>query len=77
ESMEPTIANGSIVLVKQVDELSNGDVGIFSVDGEIMCKRYCINGADIILKSDNQSGVFSDIDVSGAECLIRGKVIFE
>lgn len=77
ESMEPTIANEAIVLVRKVNELSNGDVGIFSVDGEIMCKRYCVNGADIILRPDNQSGGFSDIDVSGAECLIQGKVILE
>lgn len=76
-SMEPTIADGSVVMVKQVDVLSNGDIGIFSINGEIMCKRYCIDNAGIILKPDNQSGDFCDIDVSKVECAIQGKVLLE
>lgn len=76
-SMEPTIADGSVVMVKQVDVLLNGDIGIFSINGEIMCKRYCIDNAEIILKPDNQSGDFFDIDVSKVECAIQGKVILE
>lgn len=76
-SMEPTIADGSVVMVKQVDVLSNGDIGIFSINGEIMCKRYCIDDAGIILKPDNQSGNFGDIDVSKVECAIQGKVLLE
>ena len=76
-SMEPTIADGSVVMVKQVDVLSNGDIGIFSINGEIMCKRYCIDDAGIILMPDNQSGDFCDIDVSKVECAIQGKVLLE
>lgn len=76
-SMEPTIEDGSIVMVKQVDVLSNGDIGIFRIGGEIMCKRYCIDDAGIILRPDNQSGNFCDIDVSKVECAIQGKVLLE
>ncbi|MEG2959194.1 MAG: S24 family peptidase, partial [Oscillospiraceae bacterium] len=67
------IANEAIVLVRKVNELSNGDVGIFSVDGEIMCKRYCVNGADIILRPDNQSGGFSDMVFREQNVQFRGK----
>ena len=75
--MEPTIVAGSVVMVKQVDVLSNGDIGIFSINGEIMCKRYCIDDAGVILRPDNQSGDFCDIDVSKVECAIQGKVLLE
>lgn len=77
KSMEPTIEDGSVVMVKQANELSNGDIGIFSINGEIMCKRYCVNSTGILLKPDNQSVDFCDIDLSKGECAIQGKVIFE
>lgn len=75
KSMEPTIHDGSILMVKQVDTLSNGDIGIFNVNGEIMCKRYCTNGLSITLSPDNHSGEYSDYDVSKVECTIQGKVL--
>ena len=39
DSMEPFIMDGSIVYVNR-DPLSSGDVGIFCVDGELLCKQY-------------------------------------
>lgn len=39
DSMEPHIADGSIVYVNH-DPLASGDVGIFCVDGEMVCKQY-------------------------------------
>ncbi len=39
DSMEPYIADGSVAYVNR-DPLSSGDVGIFCVDGEILCKQY-------------------------------------
>ncbi len=38
KSMEPTILDQSTVFVKIVAELQDGDVGIFVVDGNVMCK---------------------------------------
>ena len=73
--MEPTIMDGSTILVKQVEDLLDGDIGIFNVNGEIMCKRYIVNGEKIILKPDNESGMFSNIDTSQAECILQGKVL--
>lgn len=39
DSMEPHIADGSAVYVNR-DPLQAGDVGIFCVDGEMVCKQY-------------------------------------
>ena len=39
DSMAPWIADGSVVYVNR-DPLREGDVGIFCVDGEILCKQY-------------------------------------
>ena len=39
DSMEPYIMDGSIVYVNR-DPLASGDVGIFCVDGEMLCKQY-------------------------------------
>ena len=41
DSMEPYIADGSIVLVSRSMPISDGDVGLFFVDGDIKCKQYC------------------------------------
>lgn len=38
-SMEPYIADGSIVYVNR-DPLADGDIGIFFIDGDILCKQY-------------------------------------
>ena len=77
KSMEPTIEDGTIVMVKKVDSLSDGEIGIFSINGEIMCKRYCVEGTDIVLKPDNPSEEFSTIDASKGECVLQGKVLLE
>ena len=39
DSMAPYIADGSVVYVNH-DPLQNGDVGIFCVDGDMLCKQY-------------------------------------
>lgn len=39
DSMEPYIMDGSVVYVNR-DPLADGDVGIFCVDGNMLCKQY-------------------------------------
>ncbi len=39
DSMTPLIADGAVVYVNH-DPLQNGDVGIFCVDGDMLCKQY-------------------------------------
>lgn len=39
DSMEPYIRDGSVIYVNR-DPLASGDVGIFCVDGDMLCKQY-------------------------------------
>lgn len=56
DSMAPRIADGSVVYVNH-DPLQNGDVGIFCVDGDMLCKQYCRDGFGMVyLFSLNRPG---------------------
>lgn len=76
KSMEPTISDGSIVLVKKVEELANGDIGIFNINGNAMCKRYTQVDGKTSLVPDNPSGFEPITNVpEDTEGFIQGKVI--
>lgn len=78
DSMEPYIEDGSIAFVNR-DPLSNGDVGIFCVDGEMLCKQYVRDGLGMVyLFSLNRAR--SDADVflprdSGRSFVCMGRVL--
>ena len=76
KSMEPTIVDGSIALVKKTYDWQDGDIYIFNYEGEAMCKRLkCLKkGAKLI--PDNTSGNFKTINSNQINnCVIQGKVI--
>ena len=61
DSMEPYIADGSVVYVNR-DPLTNGDVGIFCVDGEMLCKQYVRDGLGMVyLFSLNRKRADADV----------------
>ena len=78
DSMEPYIADGSVAYVNR-DPLQNGDVGIFCVDGEMLCKQYYQDPLGIVyLFSLNR--LRSDADVvlprdSGRNMVCFGRVM--
>lgn len=54
QSMEPNIADGSLVFVKQQDDLDQGDIGIFMIDDlKVTCKQYHRENGEVVLKSFN------------------------
>ena len=54
DSMEPTIAKNSWILVKKSDYLKSEGIFIFLQDNELRCKRIQKKGSgEIIVKSDN------------------------
>ena len=64
------------MLVKKVDCLEHNEIGIFIVDGSIMCKRYVKKGREVLLCPDNQSGEYSSIKASSVNsCILQGKVL--
>lgn len=78
DSMEPVIADGSVVYVNR-DPLQNGDVGIFCVDGEMLCKQFVRDALGMVyLFSLNRKR--SDADVvlppsSGRSMVCIGRVL--
>lgn len=79
DSMEPVIKDGSRVYVSRTNELSDGDVGIFFVDGDMKCKQYCEDSfGNIYLFSVNRDRKDADVFISassGITVFCFGKVL--
>ena len=74
KSMEPTIKDKSVIFVKKAEEAEHNDVGLFVVDGEVMCKRYVKQGRGFKLVPDNvKFNILLGRDISTITYL--GKVI--
>lgn len=74
DSMEPNYPDKSIILIKKVEELNNGDVGIFYVDSEIMCKKYKKTRSKLVLEPINNEHKSVTIKTN-TDCRIQGKVL--
>lgn len=78
DSMEPYIADGSVVYVNR-DPLSSGDVGIFCVDGAMLCKQYVRDPLGIVyLFSLNRERADADVVLprdSGRSMVCFGRVL--
>lgn len=79
DSMEPYIADGSRVYVSRTNGLSDGDVGIFFVDGDMKCKQYIEDSfGNIYLMSANRERADADMYIpasSGITVFCFGKVL--
>lgn len=78
DSMEPHIRDGSVVYVNR-DPLRHGDVGIFCVDGDMLCKQYYKDPAGVVyLFSLNRAREDADVVLmpsSGRMLACFGRVI--
>lgn len=73
-SMEPTFKKNSYVFVEFNSPLDNKDIGVFSINGKILIRRFVIRKNKIILKADNKE--VEDIDVINSDKFyIIGKVL--
>lgn len=79
DSMSPYIRDGSVVYVNR-DPLVAGDVGIFCVDGDILCKQYYKDPVGTVyLFSLNRARADADVVLtanSGRTLVCFGRVIF-
>lgn len=74
DSMEPTIQAGSIVFVRKTAELRPGEIGIFMLDDEAVCKRFSADKNGFVLVSDNEA--YEDVSVKGHQRFaVIGKVL--
>jgi len=75
DSMEPLISDGDLAYIKQCQTLENGEIGIFILNGESLCKRYERKENEGYLVSLNPK--YSPIRLLDSDDLkIVGKVIF-
>ena len=78
DSMEPYIHDGEIVRCVRSNGLKIGDVGIFYVDGDTLCKQYCTDGSNLYLLSLNRKRADADRTVwhfSNSTVQLYGKVL--
>lgn len=75
--MEPTLQDNSIVFVQRADALNDGEIGIFVVDGNVMCKRFKDEGGQRWLQPDNDADEYSPIMLTEETvCYCQGRVLF-
>ena len=79
DSMEPYIHDGDLVYVRRDSPLSEFDVGVFFVDGDVFCKQWCVDYAGTLhLLSANERRQDANIVIprdSSRSCICFGKVI--
>ena len=79
DSMEPYIQDGEMVFIKETQELYDGDVGIFCVNGTMYCKQYHIDEErNLYLLSANPDRIDANIYIdgeSGSSVKCCGKVL--
>ena len=76
DSMEPLIADRSVVWVQKTQELSDGEIGIFLLNGESLCKKLGHDGEECILVSANSA--YSPIRVLETDDLkVVGRVLLK
>ena len=74
-SMEPTLKKGSYVFVEFNSILNNKDIGLFSVNGKILIRKYVLlSKGKIVLRATDKN--IEDIDVTKLENFyIVGKIL--
>ena len=79
DSMEPWIHDGDVVLAQRRVDLAAGDVGIFYVEGGMVCKQFCQDSeGNVYLFSLNRARKAADVTIphsSDLPLLCYGRVL--
>ena len=79
--MEPYIKDGSVILITRSLALNSGDIGLFCVNNEMLCKQYFGDeSGNIRLTSLNRKCSNADIEISsasGQSIFCYGKVLLD
>ena len=75
-AMEPLLHRGQTVYVSCRAALREQDVGLFLVDGQVYCRRWCedYSGALVLLGGDEKDCVYLNRE-QRRRCLCLGKVL--
>ena len=75
-SMEPTIKDGEIVFVQNAVEINDQEIGIFVVNGDVMCKRLREENGIRWLQPDNATEKYKSIMLTEeVSCYCQGRVL--
>ena len=76
-SMEPKIQDGDIAFVEICETLPHGSIGVFSLNGTILCKRLIEIDGKTVLKSDHtDKNLYPNIIIGSDDTLkVFGKVV--
>lgn len=79
DSMDRIIPDKSLIAVKPVDiyQINNGDIIVYSDNGDYSVKRFYKNGEQLIFRPDSNDDVFFDYITStdNPNLIIHGKVV--
>ena len=76
DSMEPTLPDGALIFVHRQEELENGDIGVFFLNGSAYVKEYSRTKDGAFLLSHN-SGKYAPIALDGNDdARVYGKVVY-
>lgn len=79
DSMEPYIRDGETVYLQRDATLREFDVGVFYVDGDVLCKQFCLApDGDLLLLSANPAREDANRRIpadSGSRVVCYGKVL--
>lgn len=75
-AMEPLLHPGQTVYVSCRSALRERDVGLFLIDGQVYCRRWCedYNGALVLLDGAEKDCLYLDRE-QRRHCLCLGKVL--
>ena len=81
DSMEPYIRDGETVYVQRDATLNEFDVGVFYVDGDVLCKQFCVDDdRSLLLLSANPAREDANRRISaesGSRVVCYGKVLLD
>ncbi len=75
DSMLPTIRDGAIVFVRKQPDLQNGQIGIFMLGEDAVCKRFYRTKTGCSLSSDNPAYGPIEVDAGTEGFYVAGKVL--
>ena len=74
DSMQPTFAPGDLVLIRQQEEVEQGQIAAVGINGEATLKRFYRSGDGFMLVADNPSFA-PQVYPAGADVKIYGLVV--
>ena len=74
DSMEPLFQDGQMIWIKRQETLNSGEIGVFTYDGDVYCKKLLLRSGGAYLKPLNPA--YCDIRINNAlEFRTIGKVV--